>query len=151
MSKQMWNQPRSIYPQPICIISLKDTDIQTVAGILRETFAPQLTKIVKTFVSGVFQCLNLTVQSLAKENRGLEARVELLEAKVDAAEQHSRRNCLRIADVPENTYENTDVHFIDLTKVIDAEVSVDDIERSHREGKHRDSGRPRKVLFISRA
>lgn len=91
------------------VITLKDTDIQTIAGILRESFAPQMTEMINTIVSGVVQGLNLTIQSLEKENRGLKARVELLEAKVDAAEQYSRRNCLRIAGVPENPSENTDV------------------------------------------
>lgn len=128
------------------VITLKDTDIQTIAGILRETFAPQLTEMVNTIVSGVVEGLNLTIQSLQKENRGLKARVELLEAKVDAAEQYSRRNCLRIAGVPENQSENTDVYVIDLTRAIDAEVTLDDIERSHRVGKRRDSGRPRDII-----
>lgn len=117
------------------VITLKDTDIQTIAGILRETFAPQLAQMVNTIVSGVVEGLNLTIQSLEKENRGLKARVELLEAKVDAAEQYSRRNCLRIAGVPENQSENTDVYVIDLTRAIDAKVTLDDIERSHRVGK----------------
>ena len=101
------------------VITLKDTDIQTIAGILRETFAPQLTEMVNTIVSGVVEGLNLTTQSLEKENRGLKARVELLEAKVDAAEQYSRRNYLRIAGVPENQSENTDVNVIDLTRAIE--------------------------------
>ena len=102
--------------------------------------------MVNTIVSGVVEGLNLTIQSLQKENRGLKARVELLEAKVDAAEQYSRRNCLRIAGVPENQSENTDVYVIDFTRAIDAEVTLDDIERSHRVGKRRDSGRPRDII-----
>ena len=102
--------------------------------------------MVNTIVSGVVEGLNLTIQSLQKENRGLKARVELLEAKVDAAEQYSRRNCLRIAGVPENQSENTDVYVIDLTRAIDAEVTLGDIERSHRVGKRRDSGRPRDII-----
>ena len=128
------------------VITLRDSDIQTIAGILRETFAPQLTDMVNTIVSGVVQGLNLTIQSLEKENRGLKARVELLEAKVDAAEQYSRRNCLRIAGVPENPSENTDVYVMDLTRAIDAEVSLNDIERSHRVGRRRVSGRPRDII-----
>ena len=55
------------------VITLKDTDIQTIADILRETFAPQLTEMVNTIVSGVVEGLNLTTQSLEKENRGLKA------------------------------------------------------------------------------
>ena len=73
--------------------------------------------------------------------------MELLEAKVNAAVQYSRRNCLRIAGVPGHTSENTDK----LDEGHRCEVSMDNIEQSHRVGKRRESVRPRQVLFISRA
>ena len=99
--------------------------------------------MIGSIVEGVVKGLTDTINSLQKENQDLKTRVQKLAAKVDAAEQYSRRNCLRIAGVPENPLENTDVYVIDMSRAIDAEVTLDDIERSHhvgplREGKRRD-------------
>ena len=124
-------------------ITLKEADLKTIAGILGDTFQPQIKDMIGSIVEGVVKGLTDTINSLQKENQDLKTRVQKLEAKVDAAEQYSRRNCLRIAGVPENPLENTDVYVIDMSRAIDAEVTLDDIERSHRvgplrEGKRRD-------------
>ena len=57
---------------------------------------------------------------------------------------------MRVAGVKENTSENTDVLVIDLSRAIGAEISLDDIERSHRVGKPK-VGRPRDIIvkFVS--
>ena len=102
--------------------------------ILADTFKPQMKEIIRPIVDGVLQGLKDTVETLQKENLDLKSMVEKLEAKLDAAEQYSSRNCLRIAGVQENTTEDTDAYVMELSRAIDAEVTLDDIERSHRVG-----------------
>ena len=58
--------------------------------------------MASSIVTGVLEGLQTKVATLEKENQDLRDRVEKLEAKADAAEQYSRRNCLRIAGVPED-------------------------------------------------
>ena len=133
-------------------ITLQETDLITIADILRQTFEPQMSYMAKSIVDGVIAGLNSTIQALQKENKSLRDRVEMLEARADASEQYSRRNCLRIAGVPEDANENTDVYIIDLARAIEADVSLDDIERSHRVGKQiASSSRPRDIIvkFLS--
>ena len=124
-------------------ITLKENDLKTIADILRNTFEPQITAMISSIVKGVLDGLTSHVKAVEKENESLRTRVAFLEAKSDAAEQYSRRkrNCLRIAGVPENATENTDTYVVELERAIEADVSIDDIERSHRVGKPRSFGR----------
>ena len=92
--------------------------------------------MIGSIVDGVVKELTDTINSLQTENQDLKTRVEKLEAKVGAAEHFS--NCLRIAGVPENPLEYTDVYVIDMCRTIDAEVTLDDIELSHRVGPLRE-------------
>ena len=137
-------------PDTGSVITLKKAVLKTIAGILKESFEPNISELTKSIVNGVLEGLNTTIVSLQKENSELRARVSVLEAKADAAEQYSRRNCLRVAGVKEDTSENTDVLVIDLSRAIGAEISLDDIERSHRVGKPK-VGRPRDIIvkFVS--
>ena len=113
------------------VITLKEADIKTIAGILKDSFEPQISEMTKSIVNGVIDGLTSTIQSLQKENSELRTRVSTLEAKADAAEQYSRRNCLRVAGIKEIASENTDVYVIDMAKAIGADITLDDIERSH--------------------
>ena len=122
-------------------ITLKENDLKTIADILRNTFEPQITAMISSIVKGVLDGLTSHVKVVEKENESLKTRVAFLEAKSDAAEQYSRRNCLRIAGVPENATENTDTYVVKLERAIEADVNIDDIERSHRVGKPRSFGR----------
>ena len=136
---------------PLSQITLKENDLKTIADILRNTFEPQITAMISSIVKGVLDGLTSHVKAVEKENESLRTRVAFLEAKSDAAEQYSRRNCLRIAGVPENATENTDTYVVELARAIEADVSIDDIERSHRVGKPRSFGRPRDMIvkFVS--
>ena len=108
--------------------------------------------MITAIIDGVVEGLTTTVHNLQsqvnelqKENADLKQRVTLLETKADAAEQYSRRNCLRISGVPEDSSENTDVYVIDMARAIDVEVKLDEIERSHRVGPMK-TGRPRDII-----
>ena len=113
------------------IVSLKESDLKTIVNVLKEAFDPKLIEMVNSIVTSVIEGLQLQVKKLQKENKDILKSVAKLEVRADVAEQHSRRNCLRIAGVPENEAEDTDAYMIDLSKAIGA----DDIERCLGVGK----------------
>ena len=79
------------------VISLKEADLSTIATVIKQAFEPQIKEMVSSIVEGVVSGLNSTIASLRQENAELKARIEMLENRAEAAEQYSRRNCLRIA------------------------------------------------------
>ena len=126
-------------------ITLQENDLKTIADFLKDAFETKLTEMTNTIVTGVLEGLQNKVSKLEKENKDLRERVEKLEAKADAAEQYSRRNCLRIAGVPENQAADTDGYVLDLSRAIGAEIALTDIERSHRVGRP-SAGRTRDII-----
>ncbi|MEW8545260.1 MAG: hypothetical protein AB2693_17185 [Candidatus Thiodiazotropha sp.] len=143
------------------VIRLDNSNMETIAELLKASFQPQLTEMISSIVSGVLEGLQSTVASLQNENKQLrtenhelKSKFATLENKVDTAEQYSRRNCLRIAGVPEPTggqTENTDEYVIKLTHDLGVDVDLNDIDRSHRIGRPRGLGRPRDIIvkFVS--
>ena len=125
-------------------LTLQQSDIQNIASLMKDSFAPQInqmiidsfeqqvTNFVSSIVEGVLAGLKLQVASLEKENQDLKTRVLKLEEAVDSAEQYSRRNCLRITGIQETDSEVTDDIVISLARSIDVELSLQDIDRSHR-------------------
>lgn len=81
-------------------------------------------------------------------------KIAMLESKLskqnDELEQYQRRQCLRIFGVPEANEEDTDKLAIDIAAKIGVEVTLQDIDRSHRIGRKVDD-RPRPVIvkFVS--
>ena len=72
--------------------------------------------------------------------------------KLNAEEQYSRRNCLRLFGHPEKHKENTDKIIMDIAKEhLEIDLSVDQIERSHRIGpkiEHpKDDDKPRGIII----
>ena len=90
---------------------------------------------MNSIVEGILAGLHSKIASLEQENLDLKKRVEKLELSADNAEQYSRRNCLWISCVPENNDEVTNNIVLDLATAIDADIKVEDIDRSHRLGK----------------
>lgn len=143
------------------VIRLDNTNMETIAELLKTSFQPQLTEMVGSIINGVLEGLQSTVitlqneiKELRMENNELKSKVLALETKADAAEQYSRRNCLRVAGVPEPTSgqtENTDEYVLKLTHDLGVDVDLNDIERSHRIGRPRALGRPRDIIvkFVS--
>ena len=64
-------------------------------------------------------------------------RIEELENKIDRQEQYSRRNCILIHGIAENTEENTGQQTIDfINENLDIKIDEIDIDRSHRIGRY---------------
>lgn len=152
---------------PSSHVTLRDEDLQKIASFMKESFQNQVieitqaslqqsvTELVNSIVSGVLSGLNSKITLLENENRQLQQRIQQLETAADNAEQYSRRNCLRISGVQEAETENTDDIVLNLARSIDVELSISDIDRSHRLGKpglgSGDTSRPRDIVvkFVS--
>lgn len=142
-------------------LTLRDEDLQKIASYMKDSFHSQVVEItqaslqqtVTDIVNGVLAGLNTKIASLESENLHLRQRIQQLEESVDNAEQYSRRNCLRVTGVPECENENTDDLILNLARSIDVELTVQDIDRSHRLGRPTNgaSPRPRDIIvkFIS--
>lgn len=77
------------------------------------------------------RCENLKLQ---KQNSELDRRISQIEMDNDAAEQYSRRNCLRIRGIPESVSEDTDTVVLDVAKKLNVTMALEEIDRSHRVG-----------------
>ena len=143
------------------VFTLSEDQLEKIAGYMYTTFQPQITQVAKdTFqgqiselvtaiVNGVIQGLNKKLEKLEqkntelqnenmkinKENSELQKRVKTLELAVDAGEQYSRRNCLRISGKKEVIGENTDDIVLDIAEALGVNIDISDIDRSHRLGK----------------
>ena len=71
---------------------------------------------------------------LKKENTDLRVRVSKLESDVQNLEQYSRRQNLEIIGIPESQNENVGSITLKVLQHIDASVSADDVDVTHRLG-----------------
>ena len=86
---------------------------------------------------------------LTGENKELNKRVTALERKIDDAEQDSRRNCLRISNLTKNEDENTDETVVKVANMINVELTLEEIDRSHRTGKRSEICHPDIIVKLS--
>ena len=77
----------------------------------------------------------------------------MLEDKLDKAEQYSRRNCLRLSGIPEEEGESVETKVMGVAQAIDVNLSIDEIDRTHRVGRSKDKkdSKPRDIIvkFVS--
>lgn len=113
------------------VVAVKSPDIK---GIIEEA--------VKEAVGAVKQIYDSQLSELKAENAILSAKCEALEQKInkcekgnDELEQYSRRNCLRVSGVPFHEGESTDAIVLDIAKHTNANITISDIDRSHRVGE----------------
>lgn len=122
-------------------ITIPPSEMLKLSDLLKDTFRGEIVGLVDNIVKGVLKGLQERITSLEESNKNLQdinksltARVAVLESQADQAEQYSRRNCLRISGIPEETGENTDNIVLSIANDIDSEVRLQDIDRSHRIG-----------------
>ena len=81
------------------------------------------------------------VKALSKSVSEMKDHIDAMQNTLHDAEQHNRRNSIRLYGVPEAVGENTDRAVIQaLNSNLPCSLSPDDIESSHRSGKPRVSG-----------
>ena len=107
-------------------ITIPPSEMLKLSALLQDTFRSEIVGLVDNIVKGVITGLQERITSLENSNKdpqdtnaSLTARVALLEAQADQAEQYSRRNCLHISGVPEETEENTDNIVLSIANDID--------------------------------
>lgn len=135
-------------------ITLDATSIEAIAQLVISNMQLKINAIVKESVQEALLSMELKVQSLKEsniellqENASLKVRVYNLETQVDDIEQYSRRNCLRVSGLTERHDEDTDKLILDLAKELDINLSITDIDRSHRLGRPAvPGGRPRQII-----
>ena len=135
-------------------ITIPPSEMQKIAEMLKATFQGEIVSIVDSVVKGVLSGLQDRISSLEKsnselinENRSLITRITALEAQADQAEQYSRRNCLRISGVKEETNESTDDIVMKIASDIGSDIQLENIDRSHRIGNpNRRGDKPREII-----
>lgn len=123
--------------------ALQDPSVlQVLAGIIQDTVVTELRKTIEensTVIKNLQAALEAKDKTIAE-----------LECKIDDIEQYQRRQCLRIFGIKEENDEDTDEIALKVAKDIGVDLSVTDIDRSHRVGrKNEDRPRPIIVKFCS--
>lgn len=127
---------------------LTSDHITQISEVMKSSFQTQMSSMVNSIVTGVLKGLELKVSVLEQENSRLREQVKTLETKVvnlednigkmelqnDKSNQYSRRNIIRVSNIPETEGESTDKVVMDLITAIGAEVSIDQVDRTHRLG-----------------
>ena len=137
-------------------ITLREADIAQISMALKESFRDELRAEMATLVKGIvdgvltgvnekMQSMEKEVKSLKKENASLKFRVQKLESAAEVAEQYSRRNCLRVSGIGETVTENTDGIILKMAEAIDAGITLNEVDRSHRVGKPK-AGKSRDII-----
>ena len=95
-----------------------------ISVMLKETFIDAIESMVDCGevsperVAGTDNCIRKTIDELQTENKALTSKVASLEKQIEQTEQYSRRNCLRISDLKEETNEDTDALFMSIASTI---------------------------------
>lgn len=135
-------------------ITIPQEEMEKLSSLLVTTFQDQIEHLVGQIVSGVTAKLNekinqleLANSELRNENANFRSKIQDIEEKLDEHEQYSRRNNIRVSGVAETKGEITDDVVLDICNNIGADITVNDIDRSHRVGKPKESGsKPRDII-----
>ena len=153
--------------QPNLNISLKEDDLKgisvflkdSICGELRDDMRIEIGSMIQGIVDGVLRGLNENIdqlntkidslttenKALKEDNEKLKTSVSRLEGEAEAAEQYSRRNCIRVSGVRETVNENTDEIVLDMSRALSLELNISEIDRSHRIGRRTES-KPRDII-----
>ena len=126
------------------------TIIESVTAALKDTISEQVTTSVKAMAQSVADIistsLNDRMTAIEADNKYLHEQIDHLskrvndlessstagDRRIDAAEQYSRRNCLRISGVKEKKAEVTYDVILQIAEVCGVDLSLSEIDRSHR-------------------
>ena len=157
--------------------SHSNLSIQNVSGpdkfvseLLNALQNPDVLKAIGMAVAtAIIPIIRTEIKDIMDKTRKLEDEVNLLKEKmverdsviddlidrVDRGEQHSRMNNLRIMGIQENKGEHTDQLVINLAKSLDVNISIEDIDISHRVPRYppepQGTARPVIVRFVNNA
>ena len=88
------------------------------------------------------------INDLKSEVESLKKRLDETDQQLDRQEQYSRRNCLLVHGINELDNEDTDNLVIkNIKDLMNEEIVVTDIDRSHRLGKKKVNGKARPIII----
>lgn len=153
--------PLPLDPQDVAT-ELKQQMLPEIKALIQRE-SPDINSIVRNAVDSAVERINETlmkeINSLQKKNEELstenkdlkesviemKGKIKNLEQTADDCEQYSRRNSIRITGRSETNNEDTDKIVLDMARDLDIQLTLADIDRTHRVGKVRD-GRKRAIL-----
>lgn len=135
-------------------VTLNQDSITAIVQMVSAAMEPKLASIVNDSVQNVIALMNADLEEVKKVNVDLQQQndkltrtVLNLQTQMDDIEQYSRRNCLRVAGIKEDASENTDTVILKLAGDMGVNLTLADIDRSHRVGRPGNpSGRPRHII-----
>ena len=152
---QMLFNPQQMYGMPSPIIqqqhpNISDSDAIRIATIIKEMISKDLAEMIEQQVEIQIKPLRTEIDALKEENSQLRKDLNKACANHDELEQYSRRTCVRIGNVRESEGESTDDIVLNVCQKSGANISINDIDRSHRVGKHK-QGKHREIIvkFVS--
>lgn len=137
----------SIPPWAKCIMDGMKEIISQLKGMSHKL------ELINTLQTEVANCKN-TISELSIENERLNNQLLQITARVDDSEQRNRNYCLIAHGIKEDDSESTDDKVVELIQSIGVDITVDEIQRSHRLGPLRGNTRlrssrqrPRPIIF----
>ena len=134
-------------------VHLAESDFIRISNMIKDMVSSQVEPLLKSIVTEVTKSLHDRITTLETDRddlrsqvKSLSAQVDKLELSSDAAEQYSRRNCLRVVGVSETESEKTDDIIMELASEIEADISLADIDRSHRLKKPSEWTTPKAII-----
>ena len=124
-------------PPPPMIVqqNLSDDDVLRIALKMQELLSKEIDKLVEQKVALKVAPLQMEVENLKKSLSKVQKELKDVSVRNDDLEQYSRRSCLRISGIAEKSNEDTTRVVIDLADRCGANISIQDIDRSHRVGR----------------
>lgn len=111
---------------------LSDHDIQRITNSLHESLMHSLTTIVDAAVTKRVVPLQTKIESLEEQVKQININMNKMKIEHDNTDQYSRRLCVLISNIPESEGESTDHQVLEVSRKSGANISPNDIDRSHR-------------------
>lgn len=142
-------------------VSLRQEDLEKIADVLKSSFQNDIIDLVEQavkssvsaiidgFLNGLENKINSLESeniSLKNENIALKETISILQATSESAEQYSRRNNIHLSSFPESPGESTDQIVLEICKQLKVDISINELDRSHRKGKPTASGSSRPII-----
>lgn len=122
-------------------------DDESMKNLVKQ-ISTSVSNIITADIQNKFDTVNETMLRLGDLTRTHSERLLVVDHKIDRLEQYTRRNNLRLFGVEESRGENTDVIVLSILKsTLGVDISINDLERTHRIGNRSDTGKGRAIII----
>ncbi|KAK6168140.1 hypothetical protein SNE40_006176 [Patella caerulea] len=126
-----------------------ETVLHKLANSVASIMLPQMRQEIRDSVQHTIKTLNKKIDFLESELKDRDIIIDDILDKLDESEQYSRREAVRINGITEMSSESTDKIVADIGAYMGIDMSINDINRSHRVGNPKDydnATRPRPII-----